>query len=85
MLTDREVFRILLLNVVMGAALGALFIMSLLFLNVHDIADMLQHSTSLVAVSLILISGASMYFAFGAALTGFHFAIMDESYQLDRR
>ena len=85
MLTDREVFKILLLNVVMGAALGALFIMSLLFLNVHDIADMLQHSTSPVAVSLILISGASMYFAFGAAITGFHFAIMDESYQLDRR
>jgi hypothetical protein len=85
MLTDREVFKSLLLNVVMGASLGALFIMSLLVLNVHDIADMLQHSTSPVAVCLILISGASMYFAFGAAITGFHFAIMDQNDQRDRR
>jgi hypothetical protein len=85
MVTDREVFKILLLNFVMGASLGALFIMSLLVLNVHDIADMLQHSTSPVTVSLILISGASTYFAFGAAITGFRFAIMDESYQGDRR
>ena len=79
MSTDRDLFRNLLLNVVMGATLGALFIMLLLILNVHDISDTLQHSGSPVVVAIILISGASMYFAFGAAITGLHFAIMDES------
>lgn len=79
MSTDRELFRNLVLNVVMGATLGAVFIVSLLALDVHDISHMLQHSTSPVAVTIVLITGTSIYFAFGAAITGFHFAIMDES------
>jgi hypothetical protein len=79
MSTDRDLFRNLVINVVMGASLGALFIASILALNVHDISDMLQHSTSPVAVTIILVTGTSIYFAFGAALTGFHLAITDES------
>jgi ABC-type Mn2+/Zn2+ transport system permease subunit len=78
-MSDRELFRNLLLNVVMGATLGALFITSLLVLNVHDISDTLQHSSSPVVVAIILITGSSVYFAFGAAITGLHFAITDES------
>jgi hypothetical protein len=85
MSADRELLRNAAFNGVMGAALGALFIASLLVLNVHDISNMLRHSTSPVAVTIILIAGASMYFAFGAALTWLHFAIMDGSHQGDSR
>jgi len=65
----------------MGAALGALFIISLLVMNVQNISQMLQHSTSPAEVTVILIIGASMYFGFGAAVTGFQLAIVDESNQ----
>jgi hypothetical protein len=77
--SDRDIFRNLVLNAAMGSALGAGFALLLLALNVHDISDMLQHNTSPVTVCVILVAGTSMHFAFGAALTGFHFAIMDES------
>jgi len=81
MSADRELLKNAVLNVVMGAALGALFMASLLVLNVHDISHMLRHSTSPATVTIILIAGASTYFAFGAALTGIHFAIMGGSHQ----
>jgi hypothetical protein len=63
MSADRELLKNAVLNVVMGAALGALFMASLLVLNVHDISHMLRHSTSPAAVTIILIAGASTYFA----------------------
>jgi hypothetical protein len=62
----------------MGAVLGALFVALLLGLNVHPISHTLQHSASPIAVDIILVVGTSMYFAFGAAITGFHFKIMEE-------
>jgi hypothetical protein len=73
------------LNAVMGATLGALSFSCLLALDVHDISRLMQESTSPLAITIILITGTSMYFAFGAAITGFHFAIMDESHRKDRR
>lgn len=83
--TDREMFRSIVLNVAMGASLGASFMGLLFVLNVHSISQTLQHSTSPIAVIIILVAGASMYFAFGAAITGFHFTIMDERQGGSRR
>jgi hypothetical protein len=79
MSSDQDVFRNLLLNAAMGSFLGGGFALLLLALNVHDISDLLQHNTSPEAACVILVAGTSMHFAFGAALTGFHFAIMDEN------
>jgi hypothetical protein len=81
MSADRELLKSAMLNVVMGGALGALFMASLLVLNVYGISHMLRHSTSPATVTIILIAGASTYFAFGAALTGIHFAIMSGSHR----
>jgi len=52
MSADRELLKNAVLNVVMGAGLGALFMASLLALNVHDISHMLRHSTSPAAVTI---------------------------------
>ena len=67
----------------MGAALGALFIASLLVLNVQNISDVVLRSTSPIVATVILVVGSSVYFAFGAAITGFHFLIMDEDHSTD--
>lgn len=63
----------------MGAALGAIFTAALLALNaLHLLEDVLRSGTP-ATTFIILVCSASSYFAFGAAITGFHFAIMDES------
>ena len=77
MSSDQELFENLVFNLTMGATLGAVFIMALLFLNPHDISHLLHHSTSPIVTTVILIAAPLMYFAFGAALTGLHFAIRD--------
>jgi hypothetical protein len=82
-MSDRELFRNVALNFLMGATLGALFITLLLALNVQNIAQMVLHGTTPVAATVILLIGASVYFAFAAAITGFHFVIMDENNQSD--
>ena len=75
-MSDKQLFHNLVVNLMFGATLGALFVMTVFFLNDYDVARLLQHSTSPVAATVILITAGSMYFSFGAALTGFHFAIM---------
>jgi len=76
-MSERELFRHVALQFMMGAVLGALFMTALLVLNIQSLSDLVLHSTNPIAVSLILLCGASGYFAFGAAITGFHFVIMD--------
>jgi hypothetical protein len=84
-MSDRELFRNVALNFLMGATLGALLVALLLALNVQNIAQMVLHDTTPVAVTVILLIGASVYFALGAAITGFHFVIMDENNKSDSR
>jgi len=79
-MSERELFRHVALHFGMGATLGALFMMSLLVLNVQSVSDVVLRSTSPITATIILVTGASMYFAFGAAITGFYFMIMDEDY-----
>jgi hypothetical protein len=80
-MSDQQLLHNLMLNLLIGAVAGAVICTALLLLNAHDIASMLQHSTSPIVATVILITGASMYFAFGAAITGFHFAITDQNYR----
>jgi hypothetical protein len=79
-MSERELFRQVACHFAMGAALGALFIASLLVLNVQNILDVVRSSTSPIVVTVILVTGASVYFAFGAAITGFHFLIVDDDH-----
>ncbi len=77
-MSERELFRQVALHFAMGAGLGALFIASLLVLNVQNIMNVVWGSPSPAVATAILVTGASVYFAFGAAITGFHFMIMGE-------
>ncbi len=77
-MSERELFRQVALHFAMGAALGALFIASLLVLNVQNIMNVVWGSPSPAVATAILVTGASVYFAFGAAITGFHFMITGE-------
>jgi uncharacterized membrane protein YccC len=79
-MSERELFRHVALHFVMGATLGALFMAALLVLNIHSISDVVLHGTNPIVAIIILVTGASVYFAFGAAITGFHFVIMDEDH-----
>ncbi|QWG20268.1 hypothetical protein KMZ68_10760 [Bradyrhizobium sediminis] len=63
-MSERELFRRVALHFGMGATLGALFIMSLLVLNVQSISHVVLRSTSPITATIILVTGASMYFAF---------------------
>lgn len=77
-MSDHQLLRNLVLNLWIGASAGAIFCTTLLFADAHDIWCVLQHSSSPVAATVILIAASSVYFSFGAVLTGSHFAIMDE-------
>jgi uncharacterized membrane protein YccC len=79
-MSERELFRRVALHFVMGATLGALLVVALLALNIHSISDVVLGGTNPIAATAILVTGASMYFAFGAAITGFHFVIMDDDH-----
>jgi hypothetical protein len=46
MTTDRELFRSVVLNFVMGSCFGRTIYHSLLVMNVQNISQVLQHSTS---------------------------------------
>jgi len=84
-MNERELFRQVALNFAMGAALGAVFVTSLLVLNVQNIADVILRSASPAITMVILVIGGSVYFAFGAAITGFQFVFMEENRSRDDR
>jgi hypothetical protein len=77
-MTDRQLFRSLLFDCAIGIALGAVFAGTLLFLNVQHLLDAVQSSGAPKTTGVILIGGCSVYFGFGAAITGFHFAVMGD-------
>lgn len=74
-MTDRQVLQSLILNFAIGAALGGVFVGLLLFLNVQHLFDAVQSSGAPWTLSAILVVGCSVYFGFGAAITGFHFVL----------
>jgi hypothetical protein len=80
-MSERELFRAVAQHFAMGAVLGALFMAILLAIQVHRISDVALHSSNPVVPTTVLIIGAALYFAFGAAVTGFHFVITAEGDQ----
>ena len=75
-MTNRQLFRSVMLDFASGAALGAVFAGLLLFLNVQHLLDVVQSSGSPKTLTVILVAGCSTYFGFGAIITGFQFAVM---------
>jgi hypothetical protein len=57
--------------------LGVLFMTLLLVLNIEDLSEIVARSASPIATTVILFAGT--YFAFGAAITGFHFVVVEAS------
>jgi hypothetical protein len=78
-MSERELFQRLAFHFGMGAAIGALFMTTLLVLNIQNLSHVVLRSPSPVVATLILVIGGSLYFAFNAAITGFNF-ILDEDY-----
>jgi len=61
----------------MGAVLGVFFTAALLALNAHHLFEVVSQSASPATTFVILFFSIAAYFAFAAAITGFHFAIVD--------
>ena len=78
-MSERELLQRVAFHFAMGAAIGALFMTTLLVLNIQNLSYVVLRGASPVVATLILVIGGSVYFAFGAAITGFQF-IMDEDY-----
>lgn len=76
-MTDRQLFRRLLPHGAIGAALGAAFATVFLMGNMRQSLDLVQSSVAPLTTMIILIVACCAYFAFGAAITGFHFILME--------
>jgi len=76
-MSDRQLFRHVASQFGMGAALGALFVAALLALNAHHLLDLVLQGAAPAATFVILFLSVSGYFAFAAAITGLHFAIIE--------
>jgi hypothetical protein len=75
-MSDRQLFQHVARRFVLGALVGTLFTVALLALNAHHLLEVVLLSGSPATTLVILVVGVSSYFAFGMALTGFHFVIM---------
>jgi hypothetical protein len=82
-MNDRQLMREVARHLLMGASLGAVFAVLLLVLNAQHLLDAILHSSAPAMALAIFVFGIVMHFAFGAAITGFHFVIMDDKF--DRR
>ena len=76
-ISDRKLFGELALHVLMGAALGAILAVLLLAFDAQHLLRIIWHGTAPTLTLVVFVAFISMYFAFGAAITGFHFVIMD--------
>jgi hypothetical protein len=77
-MTDRQLLQSLMIDFAVGAALGGVFAGFLLFFHVQHLFDAIQSSDAPKIFSAILVAGCSVYFGFGAVVTGFHFAVMGD-------
>jgi len=77
-MTDRWLFQQVAFHLLMGGALGAVFAAVLLASNAEHLLQIIQQGSAPITTLMIFVCGISTYFGFGAALTGFHFVIMDD-------
>ena len=77
-MSDRQLFRYVALQFAMGAALGLVFAIVLLTLNLQQVRDLVLNNPAPATNLVILTLGCCAYFAFGAAITGFHFLVASD-------
>jgi hypothetical protein len=82
-MNERKLLHEMAFHLVMGATLGAILALALLAFNAQHLLDIILHDTAPTMTLIIFVFGLSMYFGFGAAITGLHFVIMDDNF--DRR
>ena len=80
-MNDRKLLQEVAFHLMMGAALGAIFAILLLAFDAQHLLHVILHGTA--PTLIVFVSFISMYFGFGAAITGFHFVISDDNF--DRR
>jgi hypothetical protein len=78
-MSDQQLLREVACHLLMGVALGIVFALVLLALNAQHLLDVIRHSAAPSTTLIIFVCGVAIYFGFGAAITGFHFVIMDDS------
>jgi hypothetical protein len=77
-MNDRKLLQAVALQLMMGAALGAIFAVLLLAVDAQHLLHVILHGTAPTQTLIVFVSFISMYFGFGAAITGFHFVIMED-------
>ena len=82
-MNDRKLLQEVAFHLMMGAALGAIFAILLLAFDAQHLLHVILHGTAPTPTLIVFVSFLSMYFGFGAAITGFHFVISDDNF--DRR
>jgi hypothetical protein len=79
-MNDRKLLQAVTFHLVMGAALGAIFAVLLLAVDAQHLLHVILHSTAPTQTLIVFVSFISMYFGFGAAITGFHFVISENNF-----
>jgi hypothetical protein len=77
-MNDRKLLQAVAFHLVMGATLGAIFAVLLLAVDAQHLLDVILHGIAPTQTLIVFVSFISMYFGFGAAITGFHFVIMED-------
>ncbi|KAA0073988.1 hypothetical protein [Tardiphaga sp. P9-11] len=76
-MTDQQLLHKILVHCAMGAFLGCTFSGTMMFLNIARACDLVLGSATPLMTAIVIVGGSCVYFAFGAAVTGFHFIFMD--------
>jgi hypothetical protein len=63
----------------MGAMMGALFVGVIMLANAKIVAAIVDGSPFPIATTVIVFAGPMLYFAFGAAITGFLFLVSENA------
>ena len=77
-MSDQQLFQQVLRHFAMGSSMGSIFVTALFALNAREFFDVALNSSAPTTTLIILLLGVSLYFGFGAAITGFVFIVMDE-------
>jgi hypothetical protein len=76
--SDRELFKRILCQFLVGGGLGVVLSVALLVMNAYQLFDLITNSPSPYVLLCIFVCGLSMYTGFGAAITGFQFVLAED-------
>jgi len=79
-MNDRKLLQAVALQLMMGASLGAIFALLLLTVDAQHLLHVILHGSAPTQTLIVFVSFISMYFGFGAAITGFHFVISENNF-----